>query len=241
MLWRQDRLRLARWPESVSAGRLAVSTIENIRGRLGEGPLRTSLINDRADVYAQLVVSLLAVGRASEAFEVADAARGKALLEHLGSLSHAVPAGSRNLAESERLLRRIDWLLTQLHKADSVPARERSLVMRDDLRELSRRLLEARQDYEDHMKESAMVDPRGAALIGNVRTRTPAVLGSLQPDEVLIEFLATADQLLIFVANRDGVRALRTPITYDEAPNACRLATELSSRNEGDCAQTSLC
>ena len=50
--------RLGRWPEAVAAGRSAVSTIENIRGRLGEGPLRTSFINDRSDVYAQLVIGL---------------------------------------------------------------------------------------------------------------------------------------------------------------------------------------
>ena len=226
--------RLGRWPDAVSAGRLAVSTIENIRGRLGEGPLRTSFVNDRADVYAQLVVSLLAVGRTSEAFEVADAARGKALLEHLGALSHTVPRASRNLAESERLLRRIDWLLTQLHQADSVPARERSLVMRNDLRELSNRLFEARQEYEDHMRTGAVIDPRGAILIGNVRTSTQAVLASLQPDEVLIEYLATADRLVTFIANRNGVRALSAAMPYDELATRVRLATELLSRRQAD-------
>jgi CHAT domain-containing protein len=226
--------RLGRWPEAVLAGRRAVSTIENIRGRLGESSLRTSFINDRSDVYAQLVVALLAQGRTSEAFEVADAARGKALLEHLGALSHLVPPASRHLSESERLLRRIDWLLTQLHQADTVPARERSLVMRDDLRELSRRLLEARQEYEDHMKKAAVIDPRGAALIGNARTSTPMVLASLHSDEVLIEYLATADRLVTFIANRNGVRALTAEMTYDDLATRIRLATELLSRREGD-------
>ena len=223
--------RLARWPEAVAAGRRSVATIEKIRGRLGEGPLRTSFINDRSDVYAQLVISLLAVGRTSEAFEVADAARGKALLEHLGTLSHSIPAASRNLAESERLLRRIDWLLTQLHQADSVPARDRSLVMRDDLRELSHRLVEARQDYEDHMRRAAVIDPRGATLIGNARTSASTVLSSLYPDEVLIEYMATADRLVIFVANRVGVRALSVTTTDDQLDTRVRLATELLSRD----------
>ena len=226
--------RLKRWPEAVAEGRIAISTIENIRARLGEGPLRTSFINDRADVYAELVIDLLAVGRTSEAFEVADAARGKALLEHLGALSHSVPAASRNLAESERLLRRIDWLLTQLHQADSVPARDRSLVMRNDLRELSKRLLEARQDYEDRMKQAAVIDPRGSALIGNGRTSTRTVLSALHPDEVLIEYLATPDRLVIFIATRDGVRAMSGPMSYDQLATRVRLATQLLSRREGD-------
>jgi len=226
--------RLGRWPEAVVAGRRGVSTIEKIRGRIGEGPLRTSFTNDRSDVYAELVIALLAVGRTSEAFETADAARGKSLLEHLGALSHNVPAASRNLAESERLLRRIDWLLTQLHQADSVPARERSLVMRNDLRELSKRLLEARQDYEDRMKKAAAIDPRGSMLIGNSRTNTRAVLSSLRTGEVLIEYFATADRLLTFVATRDGVRALSATITYDDLATRVRLATQLLSRRESD-------
>ncbi len=226
--------RLGRWAEAVVAGRRGVSTIEKIRGRIGEGPLRTSFTNDRSDVYAELVIALLAVGRTSEAFEIADAARGKSLLEHLGALSHSVPAASRNLAESERLLRRIDWLLTQLHQADSVPARDRSLVMRNDLRELSKRLLEARQDYEDRMKKAAAIDPRGSTLIGNARTSTRAVLSSLHPDEVLIEYFATADRLLTFIATRDGVRTLNATMTYDDLATRVRLATQLLSRRESD-------
>jgi CHAT domain-containing protein len=226
--------RLRRWPEAVSAGRSAVATIERIRGRLGEGPLRTSFTNDRANVYAQLVISLLAVGRTSEAFEVADAARGKALLEHLGALSHSVPAASRNLAESERLLRRIDWLLTQLHMADSVPSRERTVVMRNDLRELSKRLLEAREQYEDRIRKAAVTDPRGATLIGNTRTNTSSVVSSLNSGEVLIEYLAASDQLITFAVNRDGVRALSAPMNYQELATRVRIASDLSSRRNGD-------
>ena len=79
-----------------------------------------------------------------------------------------------------------------------------------------------------------MIDPRGSTLIGNTRTNTSAVLSSLRPDEVLIEYLATADRLVTFIATRGGVRALSATTTYDDLATRVRLATDLLSRRESD-------
>src|SRR5262249_31081556 len=78
--------------DAIAEGRRAVASVERVRGTLGSAALRSSYGADRADVYGDLVVSLLRADSVSAAFEVADAARGRALLDHLAAAQRDVRA-----------------------------------------------------------------------------------------------------------------------------------------------------
>lgn len=225
--------RLGQWSEAVNAGRQAVARLEGVRQKLGEGPLRAAFVSEQSVVYADLAVSLLHVGRPAEAFEVADAARGKTLLEHLSALGREARGSTADLAESQRLLRRIDWLAERLRLADTIPARERSGKVRLDLRELSARLAEARRDYEDRLKKAAVRDPRGAVLIGAASLGAAAIRSSLAPGEVMIEYMATPQSLLIFAATRDTIQWVESPISLEALAPRVRLAAALTARRNG--------
>jgi CHAT domain-containing protein len=219
--------RLRQWPEAASAGKRAVSSLETIRDRLGEGPLRAAFTSDRARVYADLVIALLQLGRTSDAFEVADAARGRALLEHLSVIRGNVRATAGDLVEADRLLRRIDYLTERLRVADTVRSPVRVVAMRKDLQDLSARLASARKEYEDRMTTVARTDPRGATLLGFANMRFRDVQKSLGPSELLLEYLAADNQLLIFAATRDTVVATSSKVSLDDLANRARLASDL--------------
>ncbi len=225
--------RLSQWPEAVNAGRQAVARLEGIRQRIGEGPLRVSFVSEQSLVYADLVIALLHLGHTADALEVADAARGKALLEHIGALGREARASTADLAESQQLLRRIDWLADRLRLADTIPARDRSGKVRLDLRELSTRLAEARRDYEDRIRRVATRDPRSAALIGASSVGATAIRSALAPGEMLIEYMATQRGLLIFAANRDTILWVESPTSLEDLAPRVRLAAELTSRRAG--------
>ena len=222
--------RMGRWPEAVSSGRQAVARLEGLRQRIGEGPLRASFVSDQSEAYANLAVGLLRLGRTSDAFEVADAARGKSLLEHIAALGRNSRATTSDLAESQQLLRRIDWLMERLRLADTIPAVDRAGRLRLDMRELSIRLAAARREYEDRMKRVAARDPRSAALIGLSPVRASTIRSALTPGEVLIEYMATPRGLLIFAATRDTILWLETQTTLEQLAPRVRLAAELTSR-----------
>lgn len=109
---------LGRLEPAVAAGHQAISAIERLRGTLQSEPLGASLVADRAEVYGNLVLALLRLGRQDEAFAVADAGRSRSLLEHLA----AVPGqgAAHQLADGEALLRTIDRLVQRL-RATSAP------------------------------------------------------------------------------------------------------------------------
>lgn len=228
--------RLKQWPEAAAEGKRAIASLETIRAGLGEGPLRAAFTSDRALVYADLVLALLQLGRTDEAFEVADAARGRALLEHLSVMRGNVRATAGDLFEADRLLRRIDYLTEKLRVADTVKSPERTISMRKDLLDLSARLTAARKDYEDRMRTVARTDPRGSALLGVAKVGFREIQQALEPSEVLVEYLAAENQLLIFVATRDTVVESSSNVSLEDLANRVRLASDILRRstNAGD-------
>jgi hypothetical protein len=78
--------------------------------RMPDGSYFLSRYDDCAAVYRDLVVALLRADSVSAAFEVADAARGRVLIDHLAAAQRDIGrerTDARRAAAAERLLRRI--------------------------------------------------------------------------------------------------------------------------------------
>ncbi len=227
--------KLGRWPEAVVSGRIAVAALDRVRESLGEGPLRSAFTSGNASIYGDLVVALLQLGKTWEAFEVADAARGRTLMEHLNALRQSKRSSTRDLAEADRLLRRIEYLTERLRNADALRSPDRTVALRRDQQQLLTKLTAARNEYEDRMQRAARTDPRGTSLLGISRVEAPKIRRSLRTDEVLLEYLVTADRLFLFLVAHDTVVSVVRDIDVDELANRVRLASQLMSsrRNHG--------
>jgi CHAT domain-containing protein/tetratricopeptide (TPR) repeat protein len=220
--------RTKRFDLAVAAGRRAVSSLERIRGNFASGTQRTSYSAARVDVYGDLVVALLALGRTDEAFRVADAARGRGLIEHLGVARPGLRgAGSASdIAAADVLLRRIDALVARLRTSDSARSVSPKRSADEAVGDIGRELSNSRREYERLVNRIAKVDS-GATILGANTVDVAAVRGSLAPHEALIEFLSTEAHLLIFVVRRDGLRWLEVPVTSGALAEHVHLAREL--------------
>jgi len=222
----------ARMLDAIAEGRRAVAAVERVRGTLVSEALRSTYGADRAGVYADLVVALLRADSVAAAFEVADGARGRVLLDHLAAAQRDVlseGAGARGIADGERLLRRIGALQARLREADTVRVRDRGASV-GETAALAAELSRAEREYEAIM---ARASTRHTALLGATHTDAVAVRGSLADDEAVLEFLVAPERLVTFVVRRDGVRSLESPVTADDLLNRVRLARDLIAR-DGD-------
>jgi CHAT domain-containing protein/Tfp pilus assembly protein PilF len=227
--------RLARYEEAADAGRRAVASLERIRGNLATGGQRASYTADRADIYADLVVTLLTTGRVDEAFRVADGARGRGLIEHLSTAGRGLPArgSARDVAAAESLLRRIDRLIERLRSSDSVRTPNSNRAPEPLAGGVVRELADARRDYEGLLDRVARSDPR-STILGVGRTDVGAVRRALATDEALLEFLSSSGRLVIFVVTRERVRWLDVPVGSSDLAERVHLARELiASRSAG--------
>jgi CHAT domain-containing protein/tetratricopeptide (TPR) repeat protein len=220
---------------AVAAGRNAVRAVERVRARYSAGALRTSYMSENADAYADLVIVLLRQGRIDDAFRVADAARGRGLLEHLaqaGADLAARPGAARALLEAEALLDRIDKLLKSLRDRVRPRQQERTAVADADNAELSAQLQRARNDYEALLERAGTGDAPGAALLGARSVGSTTVRTALLPGELLLEYFVAADTLLTFAVSRDTTRVIATRVAGADLATRVRVARELVARRD---------
>lgn len=225
--------RMDRLDSAAAAGEAALAQVERIRDAHVSDVLRTTFTSRRSDVYADLALIRLRQGRVEDAFAVADAARGRALLERLAALRGQLAGEAvRELRESERLLRRIDALAARLEEA-SEPGGERG---RGETDGLERRLQQARSEYEARLVRAADRDPRGASLLGARRVEAADVRAALRQGELLVEYLVTPRRLVIFVVTPSQTRVLQQPIAAAELAARVRLVRDLVARPDLDTA-----
>ena len=222
-----------RTDSAIAAGLRAVEAVERVRRQLGSGSLRTSYITERSSAYGDLAETLLAAGRVDEAFEITDAAHGRALLEHV--LSPRTASNGRSataeLAEGERWLLRVNQLLARLDELDEIPERERTPEHEADAARMSAELERARSEYEAALDRARAADPAGLALLGGRGSRFLDIRDALEPGEVLLEYLVRPDHLVLFAVRPGGVRVFTVEIDAAELATRVRVAREMLERS----------
>jgi CHAT domain-containing protein len=223
---------LGRNEAALAAGRQAIEAVEAVRGKYATGDLRTSYTSTKTEVFSEQVLLLLRLGRTNEAFEVADAARGRALLEHLTQARADVQAapGATSLLEQETILRRIDALVGQLRDRERTPPRERSLEHRAVTADLRDSVETLRAEYAALVARSGTYGGRSPGAFGVSRPSAPGVQRSLQAGELLLEYLVTPEKLLIFAVTPSQIVVHSVDEKADALTSRVQLARDLLRR-----------
>lgn len=220
--------RLRRFDVAVAAGRRAVASFERIRGNINPGALRAFYTADRVSAYADLAVALLTLGRIDEAFQVADQARGRGLVEQLGVAAQGLSrnGSAREITAADSLLRRIDLLIQRLRAADSIRTPHSSRSLDVESGRIARELVDARREYEAMLDRMPSVAPN-ATILGLRTAKVADVVGALAPDEALVEYLSDENRLLVFVVARGRIHSIQLPIGSAELADRVNLARQL--------------
>lgn len=222
--------RLARLDSAAREGRAAVAAVERVRGGFGSPMLRSSFVAEKSEAYGDLVDILLRLDRTSEAFEVADGARSHALLEHLaaaGDDGRSDGKAVRALAEGETLLRRINILVARLDSAEQTPRSERADTAEGLFDSLAAQVVEARSDYEALLSTADERDGMGAAFLGGRGARVGEVQRVLGNDEAILEYLVSAEHLVMFLVTTTDVRSVVAGMAREDLARRVRLARDL--------------
>lgn len=218
--------RLGRLGPAVAAGRRAVAAIDRLRRTLPAASLAAALVADRAEIYGDLVLTLLRMGRQDEAFAVADGGRSRGLLEHLAGVRSARGAVGE-LAEGEALLRTIDQLMQRLRTLPAPRPDQRGALPGNDAGDIVRGLAAARAAYEAVTIRAAARDPKATALLGADAGSTLAkVRAALGPREALVEYFIGA-KLVTFVVRPQGLAVATREIDPAELVQRVRLLRDL--------------
>jgi len=232
-------LRRGEFAAAAASGGRAVAGVERLRSNLGSASLRTSYTADRVRSYGDLVIALLSLNRVDSAFRIADAARGRALIERLNAARRDLPrAGtSGDLIVADSLLRRISALIDQLRIADTTVRRNRSGPASDaPMGDIQRGLSLARTSYDSLLDRMSGSDAR-SAIVGATTVDVRAIRRVLAADERLIEYFQAADRLLIFVVSPQSVAVANVPVARSVLAEEARRAREIVATAGGQPAE----
>ncbi len=206
--------------KAAAAGRRAVAAIERVRSNYGGAALRTSYLADKGRVYSDLVWVFLELGQTADAFAIADAARGRALLEHLAYAQPKAGAPASATRKRSALLQRIERLnssIREYQEFDDITA----------VNELERLLEEARRDYELLMVGEAARQGASAGAPRVPGSDVEVIRVALQPGEAIVEYLLGPNRLFTFVVTRTDVRTYTSTVPAASVEERVRLARDL--------------
>lgn len=165
----------------------AIAIVEQLRGTLQQEAVRTSFLQDKIGVYADLIALYLETDRAADAFAVAEAAKSRTLADMMVG------------AVDERL-----------SLTDAEIARLQSL--RGDLNALYNLLLDSSTrsgSLDQQQSRIASLEREMTALQQREQLRAPTVTSSADFDLPLIVYHALGDELFAFVCSGEEITVVR--------------------------------
>lgn len=195
---------------SVAALYKALTIIEALRSTVKVEDYTAGFMDDKAQVYGQLISCLFELDKPAEALQVAERARSRSFLDLIAnrSLLSTKP-------QDERWLARGDSLQALLQQAESqvLYYRTQSDSTRMDLWSIAeKQVQDLRTAYTEYLQQMAMSNSRLSEMV----QVTPPDLTALQsnlPDSVaLLSYYVHADHLYIWLVTKQGISCQRQAV-----------------------------
>jgi CHAT domain-containing protein/tetratricopeptide (TPR) repeat protein len=199
----------------------AVKLIEGVRGRLQEPRFRSGYVEDKFEVYLELMRLQLRQGRTADAFSTAERLRARSFVDQLGGRVTLPLSASERRREAE-LRERVRQLQLSLGETDDdgAPAYPERAMNR-----FSQELLRAENDYHAFLDDHARI--HGAA--GAVPSASSIQRG-LARDEALVEYVVGREGLVVFVLTSRGIAVKSLPLREPDLAARIALLRDLIRR-----------
>ncbi|HET7204631.1 MAG TPA: CHAT domain-containing protein [Steroidobacteraceae bacterium] len=206
----------------------AVTLIESVRDRLQESRFRAGYVEDKFEVYIDLVRLQLQQGRIADAFSTSDRLRARSYAEQLRGRTPS-PLSAEDRRTETRLLERIRHLQEALaaEDTDGRPVHPQRAVTR-----FSREMQLAEQEYQAFLDDRASARPSAPMPVR--AANVAALQRRLRNDEALLEYVVGRESLMTFVLTARGVTAWSTPLRRADLNARIALLRDLIRRPGDD-------
>lgn len=235
LLWRLDYgraralLQLGRREEAVDALERAVQRIEGVRARLRKERFRAGYLEDKYQVYVDLVRLLLELGRTEEAFVTAERLRARSFL---GLLNRGQPPAieetqRRREIELRERVRRLQDALEEETGGSADWRREPAVAL------YSRELEDAEREYQEFLD-----DQMAGSGYATLRTLEVPSIQKLQrrlpTGSAVIEYVIADDAVVIFMLTEARLVASTVRLAPGELSTKVELLLDLLQRPADD-------
>jgi len=221
---------LGRREAALASYRRAVTVIEGVRSQLHEERFRAGYIDDKYQVYVDLVRLLLETGRVDDAFVVSERLRARSHLDLLNRGEPPVKSAAQREREQELRgrVRRMQRALEDENGRTGPEQRQEALTL------FSSELAEAERSYQNFLDDLRATEPAYAAVRSLAAPSADEVRRALPPRAALVEYVVAEQALAIFVLTGDALRARTIPVRRLDIEAKVELVRSLVAAKEGD-------
>ena len=214
-LWRALRgeafslAKLGQKEKAVEIYKKAVATVDQMRAAIKVEEFQNGFLTDKQEVYQELVLLLLDLGKTAESFNYAERSKSRSFIDLLGNqqinLKNDVSQKLFDqLQNQKKLIRKIE--------DDKALAREQA----DDERaeKLGTQLIAARNAYQDLIIAAKASSPQISSFVTVEAIDLKSLQDLLEDSVALLEYLQTPNELVIWIVAKDKIDVVR--LAYKE-------------------------
>lgn len=203
----------------------AIKVIEGVRGRLKEPRFRSGYVEDKFEVYLELMRLQLQQGITDEAFSTAERLRARGFVEQYGGRA-SIPLSASDRRKEAELRGRVLRLQRTLADTDDdgAPAYPERAATR-----FSQELLRVEQEYQAFLDDHARVH----APAGTIPDPS-SIQRRLAAGQALLEYVVGPESLVVFVLTSRGMSAKSSPLRESDLAARIALLRDLVRRPGDD-------
>jgi CHAT domain-containing protein/Tfp pilus assembly protein PilF len=228
LLWRAYRLRagvLSRMGQNRQAlddYQKAVDVVEKMRAELKVEAFKQGFLDDKMDLYVDVIQHLLDIGEREEAFFFAERAKSRNFIDMLGNRQLDLSSVQEERLEEEREAR---LSVQEAQEMVSVFALRKGPLLKADLEEKAywQETLSRRRDQLEELRIQIQADnPELASLISVDPDRAEKIQIRLPVDALVVEYFVSRDAIMIWTVNRRQVRVHKQDVSSSELETLVR-------------------
>lgn len=193
--------------QAVESYKKAVSVVDALRAAIKVEEFQNGFLTDKQDVYKELVLLLLNIGKIKESFQFAERAKSRSFIDLLGNQKISLKDDvSRSLYEALNLqkqtIRKIEESLTVARISDEGEVSK----------QLAKELVKARNKYQDLLIDAKEQSPEISSFITVDAISLEALQGLLEDSVALVEYMVTEKELVAWVITKEKIEVSRVPL-----------------------------
>lgn len=204
-------IQLKKNEEAVKVYKQAVKIVDAMRAAIKVEEFQNGFLTDKQDVYKELILLLLNMGKVEDSFQYAERAKSRSFIDLLGN---------QKISLKNDVSQKLYDILTEqkqtIRKFEEAFAAARSAEKEEAAKELSQQLVEARNRYQNLLIDAKEQSPEISNFITVDAITLNKLYDLLEDDAALVEYLVTQNELIAWVITKGEIHSVRVPVKEQE-------------------------
>ncbi len=201
-------IQLKKNSEAVKVYKEAVKIVDAMRAAIKVEEFQNGFLTDKQDVYKELILLLLDMGKVEDSFQYAERAKSRSFIDLLGNQKISLKNDV-----SQKLYDALTRQKSHIREIEEAFATARSAEREAEAKETREKLVAARSLYQNMLIDAKEQNPEISNFITVDAITLKELYGLLEDNVALVEYLVTKEELVAWVVAEDKVHSVRVPIT----------------------------